>query len=145
MRARTVAPRFFLGFALASLFVVPTLQTGCATTQAMRSGAGVPAAEGTVRASEGDNGNTDVSVWVKHLADPAKVHSDATVYVVWIQPRNAAMQNAGGLEIDKNLEGRLDTTTPHRTFTVTVTPEPNGQVAYPSHEPVFTSDVDRGE
>ena len=109
----------------------------------MISGVGVPASQGTVKATAGDNGNTNIAIRVKHLAPPSKVAADATVYVVWIQPRNAAKQSVGALRVNDNLEGSLDTVTPHRRFLVMVTPEPSGQVAQPTHEPVFTSDVDR--
>jgi hypothetical protein len=111
----------------------------------MISGAGVPASEGTVEATAGDNGNTNVAIRVKHLAPPSKVAAEATVYVVWIQPRNAAKQSVGALRVNDDLEGSLDTVTPHRRFLVMVTPEASGQVAQPTNEPVFTSDVDRAE
>jgi hypothetical protein len=109
----------------------------------MVSSEGVPASEGTVDATAGANGNTNVAIRVKHLAPPSKVQADATVYVVWIQPHNAEAQSVGALVVNSNLEGRLDTVTPHRRFAVMVTPEPSGQVSRPTHDPVFTSDIDR--
>lgn len=110
--------------------------------QDMHSGEGVLASEGTVRVSEADNGNTKVSLRVKHLAPPSKVQGDSTVYVVWIQPKEGEWQNVGALTLSDDLEGSLDTLTPHRRFKVLVTPEPNGQAAAPSHEPVFTYNVE---
>ena len=80
---------------------------------------------------------------MKHLSEPARVASDATVYVVWIQPRNAEIQNVGALQLDADLVGRLNTSTPHRTFTLTVTPEPSGRMASPTHGAVFTAEVTR--
>jgi hypothetical protein len=117
---------------------------GCATApQSMRSGAGVPASEGTVSATAGDNGNTNVTIRVKHLAPPSKLAPDATIYVVWIQPQNGDVQNAGGMALNDNLEGSLAAVTPHRQFLLIVTPEVNGQVAQPTNEPVFTAEVAR--
>jgi hypothetical protein len=110
--------------------------------QEMHSTEGGLASEGTVRISDGDNGNTKVSIRVKHLAPPSKVAVDSTVYVVWIQPREGDRQNVGALTLNKDLEGSLETLTPHRRFMVSVTPEPNGQVTEPSHEPVFTYNVE---
>jgi hypothetical protein len=110
--------------------------------QQMHSAEGVLASEGTVRVSDGDNGNTKLSVRVKHLAPPSKVEADSTVYVVWIQPKEGDWQNVGALTLSEDLEGSLDTLTPHRRFKVSVTPEPNGQAAAPSHEAVFTYDVE---
>lgn len=132
-----------LAAALPALATLAALSLGCAMTQTMRSGAGVPASEGTVSATSESNGNTKVAVRVKHLAPPSKVAADATVYVVWVQPRNARPQNVGALTLNDNLEGSLDTTTPHHQFRLTVTPEPSGQVDLPTHEAVFTSNVDQ--
>jgi len=111
--------------------------------QPMESASSVPASEGTVKATLGDNGNTNLSIRVKHLAPPFKVQPDATVYVVWIQQPDQPRQNIGALTLNKDLEGRLDTVTPFRRFSVMVTPEPGGQVDQPSHEAVFTASVDR--
>lgn len=112
-------------------------------TQTMQSAAKVPASQGTIKATVGDNDNTKVSIRVKHLAPPSKIASDATIYVVWLQPRNGAKQNIGALVLNDNLEGSLDTVTPHRRFLITVTPEPGGRVSEPTHEPVFTADIEK--
>jgi hypothetical protein len=143
-----VRPLVFLAVLPAAAALVGT-QVGCQRMmfwrekpQEMHSTSDVSASEGTVRVAEGDNGNTKVFVRVKHLAPPSKLAADATVYVVWIQPREGETQNAGALTLNKDLEGSLDTLTPHRRFKLTVTPEPSGQVANPTHEPVFTYNVE---
>ncbi len=118
------------------------MQFGCNKPQEMHSSADAPASEGTVKISSGDNGNSKVSVRVKHLATPSRMAADSTVYVVWIQPKEGERQNVGALTLNKDLEGSLDTLTPHRRFKLSVTPEPSGQAASPSHEPVFTYEVE---
>jgi len=132
-----------IGGGMLAVAVLLGMQLGCNSTQDMRSGYGVPASEGTVNATEGENGNTNLEIKVKHLAQPSLVASDATVYVVWVQPRDAARQNVGALTLNDNLEGSLKTVTPHRQFTLTVTPEASGQLDQPRHQPVFTAEVDR--
>jgi hypothetical protein len=77
------------------------------------------------------------------LAAPSKLADDASVYVVWIRPAKGEVQNVGALDVDKDLVGRLETTTPHKAFTVTVTPDPSARMAAPTHKAVFTSDVNR--
>src|SRR5687768_2008578 len=90
---------------------------GGSTNETMRPAAGNIAGEGTVEAKIGDNGNTEIDVRVKHLAAPAKVAADSSVYVVWIRPgAEGRIQNVGALEVDDELVGRLKTTTPHRAF-----------------------------
>ena len=140
---------------LAYLAVVPAIaalvgmQLGCeklmfwrSKPQEMHSAAGIPAGEGTVRVSTADNGNTKVALRVKHLAPPSKIAPDTTVYIVWIQPQGGDKQNVGALVLNKDLEGSLDTLTPHHRFLISVTPEPNSQAAQPSHEPVFSYSVE---
>lgn len=113
--------------------------------QTMLTSAENTSGEGTVQAKVGENGNTVVKVRVKHLSSPEKVAADASVYVVWIQPRNGEIQNVGALQVDDDLVGKLDTTTPHRAFTLTVTPEPSARMAAPTHKAVFTTEVTRTE
>lgn len=131
--------------ALASVGMLAFGQAGCASApkQAMESSVANTSGQGTVEAKAGPNDNTQIEVRVKHLSDPARVASDASVYVVWIQPRHAEIQNVGALKLDDDLVGRLNTTTPHRTFTLTVTPEPSARMAAPTHRPVFTSEINR--
>lgn len=119
------------------------INLGCNSPQPMESTAGVPASEGTVQATQGKNGNTNLSIRVKHLAPPFKVQPDAAVCVVWIQQVDQPKPNIGALTLNSNLEGSLDTETPFRRFAITVTPEPGGMQNHPTHEPVFTASVDR--
>jgi len=121
------------------------LHIGCSKPQTMHTASGVPAAQGEVKATLGANGNTDVSIHVKHLALPSKVAPDATVYVVWIRAIAATDQNVGALRLNSNLEGSLDTVTSHRSFRVSITPEQRSEVDQPTHDPVFTYDVERSK
>jgi len=121
------------------------LHLGCTKPQAMVSAAGVPASQGTVKATQGDNGNTKLSIQVKHLAPPSKISPDAMVYVVWLQPRNGERQNIGDPALDRNPEGSPATVPPPQPHHTPDPPEPGAQVAQPTHEPVFTSEVDRGD
>ncbi len=146
MNSRTlIIRRAVLAVALPTAAAVLGMQLGCAPTPGARtmvSSESVPASEGLVRGTRGDNGNTRLTVAVKHLARPSKMAPGATIYVVWIQPRDGARQSVGTLVLDDNLEGTLETVTPHKHFLVSVTPEPNGQVAQPTHEPVLMAFVD---
>jgi hypothetical protein len=128
---------------LPAIVALGATQLGCGSSQEMRSARGVPASQGTVRATEGDNGNTNLSIRVKHLAPPQQIASEATVYVVWIHPRDFPRQNMGALVLSDDLEGGLDTVTPHRQFAVSITPEAVGTAGWPTNAPVFTADVDR--
>ncbi len=113
------------------------------TAQPLKSSAAMPGAEGVVTATKGANGNTTLVIRVKHLAPASKVADDAQVYVVWVEPQGGQPQNVGVLTVDRDLQGTLTTITPHTNFKVMVTPEPNGQVDSPSHDEVFSTDIER--
>jgi hypothetical protein len=110
--------------------------------QEMHSASDVPASEGTVQVLVGANDNRKVSIRVKHLAQPSKMAPDATVYIVWFKPEGSDPQNVGALVLNDDLEGKLETVTPHHRFQISVTPEPNARAMQPSHEPVFTYSVE---
>ncbi len=132
---------------IAAAFSIAAGASGCGMfgssdiKQPMNASVENTSGEGTVEAKHGDNGNTDIEVQVKHLSSPYKVAADAAVYVVWLQPHNAKIQNIGALEVDDNLVGTFNTTTPHRSFTLSVTPEPSARMSAPTHGAVFTSEV----
>ena len=132
--------------------ILGALQFGCSTIKSwgtsptsMNSASDVPASEGTVKATAGDNGNTRLAIRVKHLAPAYKVQTDATVYVVWLQQPERPIQNIGALTLSVNLVGSLDTESPYRRFSISITPEPGPQGQQPTHPPVFTANVNRND
>jgi hypothetical protein len=141
-----------LAILVPAVAILGALQFGCSTVKSwgtsptsMTSASDVPASEGTVKATAGDNGNTRLAIRVKHLAPAYKVQTDATVYVVWLQQPNQPLQNIGALTLSDSLVGSLDTESPYRRFTISITPEPGQQGQQPTHPPVFTADVNRHE
>ena len=76
-------------------------------------GRGLHAAQGNVETTTTQNGNTALTVQVKHLAPPEKVASGASTYVVWATPMdaNAEAQNLGALTVDTDRTGELRTLT----------------------------------
>lgn len=103
----------------------------------------IPAAEGVVRATAGENGNTQLRVFVRHLAPPEKVRPDATTYVVWVQPPDGPPQNMGALAVDADLRGSLTTVTPLRSFDVFITLERSPTVTAPSARNLLSASVAR--
>lgn len=103
----------------------------------------VPGAEGAVKLSTTDNGNTKIDLVVKHLAPPEQVYSDATAYVVWVQ--NAQMradaQNMGALKVDKDLNGSITAVTSLRAFDLYVTAEPSPASTTPTGKALLRTNV----
>jgi hypothetical protein len=113
----------------------------------LQSGPQAPAAQGEVKTKLTKDGNTTVTVTVKHLAPPDRLARDATTYVVWAHPlgtpagagaasggpADGGFFNLGGLKIDGDLNGDLTTTTPYHSFDLLITPEPSAAVTKPTN------------
>lgn len=117
----------------------------CSSTQktSMVPTASNPAAVGVVKTRQTPNDNTEVKLEVQHMAPPNKVAEDAKIYVVWAKPltEGAAPQNVGSMIVGKDRSASLETKTPHQRFDLMVTPEPNGFVSQPSHDPVLKAKI----
>jgi hypothetical protein len=110
-------------------------------TWSMQADAKVPAAVGKVEVATGDKGNRDVRIEVKHIAKADTVFSGASTYVVWLKPENGRAQNIGVLPVDKDLNGKLETTTAFTNFVVMVTAEATAQPTGPSNNEVLIANV----
>lgn len=113
------------------------------STARLQSAQVVPAAQGTISATEGSNGNLDLSVKVDHLAPASKVRQDAQTYVVWLVPTGQPPHSIGTLQLDDNLHGELSTMTPLRRFEIFVTAESSASVTKPSGQPVLRGRIDK--
>jgi hypothetical protein len=101
----------------------------------------VPAAKGKVDVDKDHNGNRKIKVEVQHLAKPSTLTPAQTAYVVWTQARGRDPENKGQLSVDKNLEGKLETTTTYEVFDVFVTAEGNPSVAAPDGPEVLRGTI----
>jgi hypothetical protein len=114
---------------------------GSAKKISMTSAKEVPAAHGTIAVKTGRNGNTDVNITTKSLAQPSALTPPAEIYVVWFQPPNQSPKNMGALRVDNNLNGKLDTVAPYRQFKVFITAEKQQTVDSPHGAMVLSADV----
>ncbi len=102
----------------------------------------VPGAQGVVKLSHDNNGNTVMELDGHHLAPPANLTPAKSYYVVWIQPRNQPLQIAGTLTVNPQKEdASFKTSTPFKDFEVLVTAEDNPRPASPSDVQVFKGTV----
>jgi hypothetical protein len=142
MGSKTQRGRFLItvigGSMLGGLIVV-----GCAHDIALQTSDRLPAAQGQIKVSKGDNDNTKMKLEVNHLAEPAKMAPGASTYVVWIQTSPGQVQNLGALTVDNDRQAKLETVTPHRDFQVFVTAEPVATVAAPTSERLMFANVRR--
>src|SRR5690242_1196466 len=103
----------------------------------LRPSAAVPGAQGRLSVGHDSNGNSSVKIQVNHLAQPNSLTPPATNYVVWIQPENRPAEPAGVLQVGKDLNGELTTTTPYQKFDIFITAESAPNPATPSGSEVM--------
>ena len=108
-------------FLLLALFILGA----CGSVNKLEDRQGiVPAATGDVATKADDNGNTQMLIRVKHLAEPSKLMDGANNYVVWVQPQGSPnFQNVGTLKVDRDLEAEYRTSVPYKAFNLMITPE----------------------
>jgi hypothetical protein len=102
-----------------------------------------PAAQGKVVTSNDRNGNTEVEVQVKHVANPHSLTPPRESYIVWVQPRGMQPQLLGALRINEDLEGSLKATTTYKDFDVLITAEDNMKPEMPSGTVILKGTVER--
>jgi hypothetical protein len=102
-----------------------------------------PAAEGTVSTDNDRNGNTGVSIHVKHMATPQSLTPAKQTYLVWVQPRGKEAELLGALRVNENLEGSLKAETIYKDFDILVTAEDNMKPEMPSSLVILKGTVAR--
>jgi hypothetical protein len=129
-RSRVMRSSIIVGLLLTGL-----LAAACfAATLKLESSSQIPAAEGQVKLHQTSSGNTEIKLTVKHLAPPARIEPTSSVFVVWVRglEPGAQPQNLGALRVNKNLSGKLQTTTSLRAFDLFITPEGVSTVTAPT-------------
>jgi hypothetical protein len=114
------------GYVLLALLLSGGVTTaGAATTLPLGSSPEAPAAQGKVRLSRTKNGNVEIKLSVKHLANPGRIVPGSDVFVVWARglAPGAEAQNLGALVVDKKLNGKLRATTAMSSFDLFITCE----------------------
>jgi outer membrane protein OmpA-like peptidoglycan-associated protein len=90
---------------------------------------------------EAKKGGTDIEVKVKGMPQPTSLGAEFLTYVLWIVTPDGATTSLGEIPIDKNGEGKLNTTAQSQTFAMGVTAEPYFAVAIPSEIVVLVNDT----
>lgn len=129
---------------VATVVILATLWVGCGPKKVdVQTSPAVPAAGAWVAVEEDRNDNTKYRVEIRHLARPERLNPPRTAYILWLQPPGQRPENAGQIQLDDRLRGRLRGVTPHRRFDLFVTAEDSISVTAPSGQEVLRTTVDR--
>ena len=118
-------------------------QVGGGGTKVVLLGAtAAPGASGEAKV-EAKTAGTDIEVKVKGMPQPTTLGAEFLTYVLWTVTPDGSTANLGEIPIDKNGEGKLETSTKSQTFALAVTAEPYFAVALPSEMVVLVNDVSK--
>ncbi len=116
--------------ALAPLFLTSLLLG--AQTYELRSGPRTPGARGTVGVETEPDGNHRITLEVNHVPPAARIDPSLSSLVVWLQGEGGRSPvSVGVLDVDQDLNGKVQVTTPLRSFALYVTAEPSPAVTQP--------------
>ena len=127
--------------AFLSIFVSLMFLAACHKHVHLTPATSVPAATAKADITHDSNGNTVVNLDVKHLAKPENLTPPASVYVVWVQPRDAAPIKQGQLQVNDDLSAHFRAPTTYKTFRLFVTAEQSASVTSPSGEQVLSQEI----
>ncbi len=137
---------------LAGLAITVTAAAGCGHTLIregeqqvpLETSRSAPAALGQVNAIVNEQGNTEFTVKVDHLAPPASLERGATNYVVWVKPLDESRpaQNVGALKVNLGeRKGEYKGATPYRRFRLEITAEVDPTAQQPTTRPILSAQV----
>jgi outer membrane protein OmpA-like peptidoglycan-associated protein len=114
---------------------------GGGSTKVLLVGApAAPNASGEAKV-EAKKGGTSIEVKVTGMPQPTTLGAEFLTYVLWTVTPDGSTNNLGEIPIDKNGEGKLNTSTQSQTFAMGVTAEPYSVVALPSEIVVLVNDT----
>ncbi len=90
---------------------------------------------------EAKKGRTSIEVKVTGLPQPTTLGAEFLTYVLWSVTPDGSTTNLGEIPIDKNGEGKLNTSAQTQTFAMGVTAEPYFAVPLPSEVVVLVNDI----
>ena len=117
--------RILFIFLTSSLFLI-----SCAQKAVFKTSKVVPAAEGEVKVKKVKNGNYRIAVEIKNLASPEKLSPSKDYYVVWNKSKEGTF-NIGVLELDKDLNGILETESTYEVQRIIVSAENDAKEVEP--------------
>lgn len=112
----------------------------CATTEPFRDAPGQPAAVAEARIKLDENGNTQVSLEVAHLAKPEKLTPPRSTYVLWAESTFGRNVLLGRLRVDDNLEARWQGSVPFDRFRLIISAEDHATPEHPTSPFVMATD-----
>lgn len=99
----------------------------------------VPAAEAVLKVDKDSNKNYEIELEVSNLARPDRLTPARRHYVVWMVSKKHGTINIGNLNINRNNNGELTTSTPYEPIRIFITAEDNPKPVLPSTQVVLNS------
>lgn len=116
-------------------------QVGGGSTKVIFMGTSVASQASGEAKVEAKQGTTNIELKVIGMPQPTTLGTEFLTYVLWAISPDGRTSNLGEVLIDKNGQGKLNTTTQLQTFAMIVTAEPYFAVRIPSEIVVLENDT----
>lgn len=118
--------------------------SSCATKLTFITSTVVPSAEGSVKVDKDDNGNYELDLNVKRLAEPKRLQPAKSLYIVWMNTEKDGIKNLGHLKIITGFftdaqTASLHTVTPFKPKQIFITAEDDAGIINPGSQVVLTT------
>jgi len=90
---------------------------------------------------EAKSTTTRIDLSLRGMTPPSKLGAEFLTYVLWVITPDGRSGNVGEIFLNKDGEGRLNTTTPAQTFAMIITAEPYFAVRVPSEMVILENEV----
>lgn len=123
-----------LSFLFAAIMVV-----ACAEKITFPTSNVLPAAEAEVKVEKNDNSNFELELKINNLAEPSRLSPPRKTYLVWMVTERNGTIKIGNLDVERDNEASLQTTTPFKPVRIFVTAEDDQNAEVPSTQIVLDS------
>ena len=116
----------------------------CAKKISFQSSSVVPAAQGSVKLTRDNNDNYGIKIYLANLAEPDKLQTSKSSYVVWMETaenvtKNIGQNNTSTGFMSSKLTASFETVSPVKPTKIFITAEDDPGVQYPGMHIVLTT------
>jgi hypothetical protein len=132
-------------FTIFTFILIALFFSSCSKSLKFLPSTVVPGAEGKVKVKQDKNRNYAIALNIRNLADPSRLETPKSNYVVWMETVDNGTQNLGRLSNSKGLfsksnKGSLETVTPYWPLRFFITAEEQADIQYPGDQVVLRSE-----
>lgn len=144
MKLSYTHPSTRLFFATLFSIVAALAVSSCSRKISFQNSTVVPAAEGSVKLKKDFNNNYEIRIYLANLAEPQRLETPKTHYVVWMESDNNYIKNIGQINtstgfMSNKLKATFETVSAVKPTRIYITAEDDPATQYPGTQVVLST------